>query len=170
MFRRSHYIILVSVVVLVIVLLKLPSQTVGRFKLAVSGLFLPLFGLTGSAHALSTQARQSFVTKTQLTRENEDLRRENEELKIRLAQDQSLWMENGRLRDALGWQRQTGWHVRLARVVFGAFDEKGGAAGSSMNILQCPGLNHRSEIMGGVRELECRTILREFFAEQRKRN
>src|SRR5216117_2638028 len=47
-------------------------------------------------------------------------------------------------------------HTRLARVVFGAPDPKGGAAGSAMNLLQFPTLNHRSEITSGVREEECR--------------
>jgi tRNA(adenine34) deaminase len=59
-------------------------------------------------------------------------------------------------------------HVRLARVVFGARDPKAGAAGSALNLLQFPTLNHRCEITGGVRELECRALLQTFFAEQRK--
>src|SRR5277367_4010886 len=58
-------------------------------------------------------------------------------------------------------------HVRLARVVFGAADPKGGAAGGAMNLLQFPTLNHRCEITGGVREAECRSLLQAFFAEQR---
>ena len=58
-------------------------------------------------------------------------------------------------------------HVRLARVVFGASDPKGGAAGSAMNLLQFPGLNHRCEITRGVRETECRALLQSFFASQR---
>ena len=61
-------------------------------------------------------------------------------------------------------------HVRLARVVFGALDEKGGAAGSALNLLQWPSLNHRCEITRGVREAECRAMLREFFVQQRKKN
>ena len=60
-------------------------------------------------------------------------------------------------------------HVRLARVVFGAFDAKGGAAGSAMNLLQFPTLNHRSDITGGVREPECRDLLRSFFQQQRNK-
>jgi tRNA(adenine34) deaminase len=60
-------------------------------------------------------------------------------------------------------------HVRLARVVFGAFDPKGGAAGSAMNLLQFPTLNHRSEITPGVREAECRDLLRSFFQQQRNK-
>ena len=61
-------------------------------------------------------------------------------------------------------------HVRLARVVYGAHDEKAGAAGGALNLLQWPTLNHRCEITRGVREAECRALLREFFAEQRKKN
>lgn len=58
-------------------------------------------------------------------------------------------------------------HTRISRVIFGASDPKGGAAGSALNLLQFPGLNHRCEITAGVREAECRTLLKRFFAEQR---
>src|SRR5438445_12483086 len=60
-------------------------------------------------------------------------------------------------------------HVRLARVVFGASDPKGGDAGGVLNLLQLPALNHRCEITSGVREAECRSLLQSFFAEQRER-
>ncbi len=60
-------------------------------------------------------------------------------------------------------------HVRFQRVVFGAPDAKGGAAGGAMNILQFPTLNHRCEVSPGVREPECRHILRSFFQVQRAR-
>src|ERR1041385_691123 len=59
-------------------------------------------------------------------------------------------------------------HTRLARVVFGASDPKGGAAGSALNLLQFPTLNHRCEITSGVRVDECAALLKSFFAEQRK--
>lgn len=58
-------------------------------------------------------------------------------------------------------------HVRLARVVFGASDSKAGAAGSALNLLQFPSLNHQCQVTGGVREAECRVLLRNFFARQR---
>src|SRR5262245_59738471 len=58
-------------------------------------------------------------------------------------------------------------HVRLARVVFGLSDPKAGAAGSVLNLLQFPSLNHRCEITGGVRVSECRALLQSFFVEQR---
>lgn len=58
-------------------------------------------------------------------------------------------------------------HCRLERVVFGAPDAKGGAAGSALNLLQFPGLNHRCNITQGVRLEECRTLIRTFFQEKR---
>ncbi len=61
-------------------------------------------------------------------------------------------------------------HVRFGRVVFGASDPKGGAAGSALNLLQFPGLNHQCEITRGVREEECRQLLLTFFSEQRAKN
>src|SRR5512137_1500622 len=61
-------------------------------------------------------------------------------------------------------------HVRIGRVVFGAGDPKAGAAGSALNLLQFPGLNHRAEITAGVREEECRQLLLNFFNEQRAKN
>jgi len=59
-------------------------------------------------------------------------------------------------------------HVRLARVVFGVGDPKAGSAGGVLNLLQFPSFNHRCEITAGVREVECRELLQNFFIEQRK--
>ena len=61
-------------------------------------------------------------------------------------------------------------HVRFGRVVFGVADPKGGAAGSAMNLLQWPTLNHQCQITAGVREAECRELLRTFFQQQRAKN
>jgi len=59
-------------------------------------------------------------------------------------------------------------HTRVRRVVFGCADARAGAAGSLMNLLQQPALNHRCEITGGVLAAECAAILQEFFQKQRK--
>jgi tRNA(adenine34) deaminase len=58
-------------------------------------------------------------------------------------------------------------HVRLNRVIFGCPDPKGGAAGSLLNLLQMPQLNHRCLITSGVREDECRQLLQDFFRDKR---
>jgi tRNA(adenine34) deaminase len=57
--------------------------------------------------------------------------------------------------------------ARIPRVVFGAFDPKAGAAGSVLNVLDDPALNHRPEVTGGVRREECAALLTDFFAERR---
>ncbi len=58
-------------------------------------------------------------------------------------------------------------HTRLRRVVFGCASPKDGAAGSLLNLLQHPQLNHRCEVTGGVRHSECATLLQEFFRLRR---
>src|SRR5262245_21680321 len=60
-------------------------------------------------------------------------------------------------------------HCRIGRVVFGVADPKAGAAGSAVNLLQFPTLNHRCQITPGVREAECRAVLVSFFEQQREK-
>jgi len=60
--------------------------------------------------------------------------------------------------------------TRLERVVYGAGDPKGGAAGGALNVLQFATLNHQCQITKNVREPECRALLQEFFAAQRVKN
>lgn len=57
--------------------------------------------------------------------------------------------------------------ARVGRVVFGAWDDKAGMAGSLHDLLRHPRLNHRPEVMGGVREGECAALLTGFFRERR---
>jgi len=57
---------------------------------------------------------------------------------------------------------------RVERLVFAAADPKAGAAGTLMDIVRCPQLNHRLEVRGGVLEAEAAALLREFFAAKRK--
>lgn len=57
--------------------------------------------------------------------------------------------------------------ARVARVVFGAWDPKAGAAGSVWDLLRDRRLNHRPEVVGGVRADECAALLDEFFAGRR---
>lgn len=56
---------------------------------------------------------------------------------------------------------------RLPRVVFGAWEPKTGAAGSVLDVLREPRLNHQVEVIGGVLEDECAALLQEFFTEKR---
>lgn len=56
---------------------------------------------------------------------------------------------------------------RVPRVVYGADDPKAGAAGSVLDVLADPRLNHRPEVAGGLLAEECGQLLREFFAVRR---
>lgn len=58
-------------------------------------------------------------------------------------------------------------HARVSRLVYGARDPKGGAAGSLYNIPADPRLNHRLEIEEGVLAAECAALLKKFFSERR---
>jgi tRNA(adenine34) deaminase len=57
--------------------------------------------------------------------------------------------------------------ARVSRVVFGAWDDKAGMAGSVGDLLRHPKLNHRPEVRAGVLADECARLLEEFFQQQR---
>ena len=59
-------------------------------------------------------------------------------------------------------------HTRIRRVIFGCADPAAGAAGSVINLVQMPGLNHRCDIASGVLQNECSAILRDFFRKRRE--
>ena len=56
----------------------------------------------------------------------------------------------------------------IRRVVFGAYDPKGGACGTFMNLADYPGFSKRAIVKGGVMEKECREMLHNFFVNLRK--
>ncbi|MEQ6899094.1 tRNA adenosine(34) deaminase TadA [Microbacterium sp. KR10-403] len=57
--------------------------------------------------------------------------------------------------------------ARVGRVVFGAWDDKAGAAGSLYDVLRDRRLPYRAEVIGGVREAEASALLRAFFDARR---
>lgn len=59
-------------------------------------------------------------------------------------------------------------HARLRRVIFGCSDPRGGAAGSILNLLQMPTLNHRCDISSGLLAEECARVLQKFFQGRRR--
>jgi tRNA(adenine34) deaminase len=58
-------------------------------------------------------------------------------------------------------------HARIKRLVFGAADPKAGACISLFPLAEDPKLNHRLQVLGGVREAECRALLQQFFKARR---
>jgi len=117
MLKRPHYIAIGTVVLLALILLNLPSHTVARLKLAVGSVFLPLFGLANSADQVANKAGDAITTRSELLRQNESLRRENQELKLQAMQAQETARENLRLRQLVGWQQTKPWKLKLGKIV-----------------------------------------------------
>ena len=59
-------------------------------------------------------------------------------------------------------------HARIARLVYGATDPKAGAAGSTVQVINHPSLNHRMEVTAGVLAGKCSEILQKFFRQKRQ--
>lgn len=117
MFKRQHYIALVTVAVLILVILNLSGRTTARLKTAIGSLFLPLFGLASSAHEAAARTGDAITTRSELLKQNETLRQENEHLRMEAMQAEVAVRENIRLRQHFGWQQQQRWNLKLARVV-----------------------------------------------------
>lgn len=58
-------------------------------------------------------------------------------------------------------------HARVARLVFGAWDPRQGAAGSVLNLVTADAMNHRVDTFGGVLSEECGAVLKRFFESRR---
>ena len=58
-------------------------------------------------------------------------------------------------------------HARIGTLVYGAAEPKSGAVVSTVQGAELPGLNHRIEIVSGVREEECRSMMVGFFRDRR---
>ena len=57
--------------------------------------------------------------------------------------------------------------ARIRRLVFGAWDDKAGAVGSLWDVVRDRRLNHRPEVLAGIRQDECSQLLTRFFADRR---
>jgi len=115
--KRLHYWVLGFVLALTLVLLNLPPTAAGRLKTAIASLFIPLFGLAGSAQSFVDRASYAAFTRSTLIRELERIGGENQQLRIIQAQGQAALEENVRLRALLGWQPSPRWKLRAAHVV-----------------------------------------------------
>ena len=99
------------------VILNLPSRTTARLRLAIGSLFVPLFGLANSAQQLAGKAGDAALPRSELLRQLETLRRQNQELRLQMAQTEGVLKENERLRQLFGWERQQTRKYKLANVV-----------------------------------------------------
>ncbi len=117
MFKRPYYIAVALVALLTLLVLNLPSRTTARLKNALGSIFLPLVGIAGSTQQVAARAGDNLLPKSELIAANDAFRRQNQELRLQLAQANNLAAENERLRQLLAWQKQTRWKVKLARVI-----------------------------------------------------
>jgi rod shape-determining protein MreC len=118
MLKRPHYIALGVVVLLTLVILNLPTKTTARMKLGIGSLFVPLFGLANSTQQGASRAGDAVLPKSELIRQNELLREQNEELRLQLSRTEGTSRENDRLRELLKWtQKPKHGKYKLGSVV-----------------------------------------------------
>jgi rod shape-determining protein MreC len=85
--------------------------------MAVGSWFLPLFGLASAGQQLPADLADSVLTRHELLKQVDALRRENQQLRSQAVQSLAIARENDQLRNLLGWQRQSPWRLKLANVV-----------------------------------------------------
>src|SRR5277367_4921709 len=117
MFKQKNYLALGAVTLAALLIFSLPPRATGRLKLAIGSLFLPLLGLAGTAQQLPAAVADAAMSRRELLQLTENLRRENDQLKVQALQTGATARENDQLRAALGWQRQMTWRLKLANVV-----------------------------------------------------
>jgi rod shape-determining protein MreC len=117
MLKRPQFIALSFAILLALVLLNLPSRATSQVKLVLSSFFLPLFGLAGSSQRAAESAALKITPKNVIISELEGLRRENQELKLQMAQAREILREDALLREAVNWRKTTSWNLKLARVL-----------------------------------------------------
>src|SRR6476646_8156482 len=108
MLKRPHYIAFGLIVVLILTILNLPSQTAARLKLGIGSLFLPLFGLATSTQLTADKATDALVPRHVLLGQNQALQHENQQLRQQLREAEKIAQENQRLRKLVGWQQRSG--------------------------------------------------------------
>jgi rod shape-determining protein MreC len=115
--NRTSYMVLGAVALLTLLLLKLPDRATGRLKLAVSSLFMPLFGLVGSMPAGGERAARGQLASPAVEQRLVALAQENKELRLQVQQAEAIARENQRLRRHLALPQTLPSPRKLARVV-----------------------------------------------------
>ncbi len=115
--KKPQYIALSVVVLLTLLLLKLPTRATANFKRAVSGMFLPMFGLASSTEDLAVKSSYWVLPRHVLVQRIEELEKEKQSTAIRLMQADEVLRQNARLSQLLIAAPQYPWNKKLARVV-----------------------------------------------------
>ena len=117
MFKQNNYIAAGIVVLAAVLVLSLPSSATSHLKLAVGSLFLPLFGLANAGQQLPADLADSALPRREMLREIDNLRKENQQLKVAALQAQATEREDEQFRTFYGWQKEQPWKLKLARVI-----------------------------------------------------
>ena len=117
MFKQKNYLAIGAVVFVAVLLLSLPTRVTDRLKAAVGSWFLPLFGLASAGQQLPADFADSALTRRELLKQMDALRRDNQQLRMQAVQNVAVARENDQLRTLLNWQRQSPWQLKLANVV-----------------------------------------------------
>jgi rod shape-determining protein MreC len=117
MLKRPYLIALGLIMVLLLIIWTLPPKAMAGLKLAIGNLFVPLQGVQGTGHEVSNKAGDALTPKSDLLKDLDQLRKENQQLKVRELQAKEMERENARLRQAVGWTQQKKWELKLGRVI-----------------------------------------------------
>ncbi|HEY2329511.1 MAG TPA: rod shape-determining protein MreC [Verrucomicrobiae bacterium] len=117
MLKQKNYFALGAVLFVAVLLLSLPTRATDRLKLAIGSWFLPLFGLASAAQQLPADLADSTMTRRELLKEVDSLRRDNQQLKSQAVQSLAIARENDQLRAMFNHQRQLPWRLTMANVI-----------------------------------------------------
>ena len=117
MLKRPYLIALGLILVLLLIIWTLPPKAMAGLKLAIGNLFVPLQGVSSTGREVSNKAGDALTPKSELLKELDNLRKENQQLKLRELQTKEMERENARLRQSVGWMQQKKWDVKLGRVI-----------------------------------------------------
>jgi rod shape-determining protein MreC len=117
MLKRPYLIALGLITVLLLIIWTLPPKTMAGFKSAIGSLFVPLQGVSSTGHDAADRTTDALTPKSELLKELDRLRKENQQLKLQEVQARQFEQENARLRQAVGWQQQKKWELKLGRVI-----------------------------------------------------
>jgi rod shape-determining protein MreC len=116
MLKRPYLIALGVILLLLLIIWTLPPKAMAGLKLTIGNLFVPLEGVSSASRGASSAAGDALTPKSELLKELERVRNENQQLKVRELQAKEMERENARLRQSVGWTQQKKWELKLGRV------------------------------------------------------
>jgi rod shape-determining protein MreC len=117
MLRKPHLILWLAVALGAVMILALPEPARARLRVALSSLYLPLFGLAGSVEGAVDRASLALTPPAALAAQRDSLEQENAALRMALLEAQAAARESDRLREMAGYAPRAAWRLLPARVI-----------------------------------------------------